>query len=118
MGEESGGVDADEIVSAVCQWYGYSLKELENELTYDQVNRLYRDAVKRQQLLCAIQAEMNYQAMVVAISSVFNKAYGGSEEVPEKLGLLDSLLKTETDPPPVKTLRHYIDGAPDVLSIF
>ncbi|HEX3047329.1 MAG TPA: hypothetical protein VHY08_21435 [Bacillota bacterium] len=59
---------------------------------------------------------MNYQALVLSLTAVLNKAFGGHGDIPEKLGLMDALENNNQQPK--KGLTHYQEGAPDVLSIF
>ena len=74
----------------------------------------YADAVKRENLQTALQAELNYQAMVVALSAVLNRVMGGQDDIPEKLGLMEALEENQEES---KTLTHYKEDAPDVLSV-
>ena len=115
-GESDDRINTEEAISAVCQWYGYSIAELENEFSYEQVAWLYSDALKRENIQTAMMAELNYQALVVALVGVLNKAFGDHGEIPEKLGIMDVLFNI--DQPTPKSLRHFKEGAPDVLTLF
>jgi hypothetical protein len=71
--------------------------------------------LKRENIQTAMMAELNYQALVTALVGVLNKAYGDNGEIPEKLGIMDALLNN--DQPASKSLRHFKEDAPDVLSL-
>lgn len=72
--------------------------------------------MKRQNIQTALEAELNYQALTLSLTAVLNKAFGGQGDIPEKLGVMDALEKNNQQPK--KTLIHYREDAPDVLSVF
>jgi hypothetical protein len=76
---------------------------------------LYSDALKRENIQTAMLAELNYQALVVALVAVVNKAFSDNGEIPEKLGVMDALLHNNQ---PTRTLCHFREDAPDVLTLF
>jgi hypothetical protein len=79
------------------------------------VSWLYSDALKRENIKTALEAELNYQALALSLTAVLNKALGGQGDIPEKLGVMDAL--ENKNPERKKTLTHYREDAPDILSI-
>jgi hypothetical protein len=71
--------------------------------------------MKRENIKTALEAELNYQALALSLTAVLNKALGGQGDIPEKLGVMDAL--ENKNPEPKKTLTHYREDAPDILSI-
>jgi hypothetical protein len=81
--------------------------------SYDQVAWLYEDATEREYKQTAFQTELNYQALVVSLCSIFNQVLGSDEKIPESLGVIEAF--EQKDNPEI---QYFTKNSPDVLEIF
>jgi hypothetical protein len=116
--------NSDRIFSAVCEWYGYTASQLEQEYSIDQVAKLFKYGQERERRRIATQAEDNYFAMVQALTAVANRtaAMQNDEDydIPISCGLLDALDDNTQDTNSIKKpkIKHFTEGAPDAAAFF